>query len=271
MKKIYILSDGTGQSALNIVRAAIVQFEHPHSRITVFPKVETTQRLKSILDQAKSVDAFVTFTFAKAASRNYVAEYCPANNIRHLDILGPLIDNLSTYLNLSPLETPTLLRKVDERYFKRMEAIDFTINHDDGRGAGNYLNDAEIVLLGLSRTSKTPTSFYIAQEGYRVANIPVIPGIPLPEELFKINQNKIAFLVMDPDALQKIRISRLAHYNTESRYVDLKAIYEEVEFARDLSNRNRKWKVIDVTNKSVEETSREIIDHVIGRDQEYYQ
>jgi hypothetical protein len=151
-----------------------------------------------------------------------------------------------------------------------MEAIDYSINHDDGRGSGPYLEKAEIVILGLSRTSKTPTSFFIAQEGFKVANIPVIPGIPLPEELFSIDQSKIVFLIMDPESLQKVRLSRLAHYNTESTYADLKAVYEEVEFAQDLSRRNQRWKVINVTNKSVEETAREIINHVIGRDQEYY-
>ena len=129
------------------------------------------------------------------------------------------------YLKLEPLETPTLLRKVDERYFKRIDAIEYTVGHDDGRGA-ERLKEADIVLVGLSRTSKTPTAFYLAQEGFKVANVPIVPGIPLPEELFEIDQHKIVCLTIDPEVLQKVRKVRQKNSRLNPSYSDFKKIFD---------------------------------------------
>ena len=210
MKKIYIISDATGQSGLHILRAAIVQFEHARAKMMVFHDIDTKSGLKKILEQGREDKALIAFTFVRKEMRDYASAFCLKNRLYHLDILGPLINNLSSYLKLEPLETPTLLRKVDERYFKRIDAIEYTVGHDDGRGA-ERLKDADIVLVGLSRTSKTPTSFYLAQEGYKVANVPIVPGIPLPEELFEIDQHKIVCLNIDPEVLQKVRKVRQKH------------------------------------------------------------
>ncbi len=177
-KKIYIISDATGQSGLHILRAALVQFEHARTRILLFHDIDSKSALKKVLDQARADKSLVAFTFVRKDMRSHATDYCLKHNLYHLDILGPLINNLSAYLRLEPLETPTLLRKVDERYFKRIDAIEYTLNHDDGRGA-ERLHEADIVILGLSRTSKTPTSFFLAQEGYKVANVPIVPDIPL--------------------------------------------------------------------------------------------
>lgn len=130
------------------------------------------------------------------------------------------------------------------------------------------IKEADIVILGLSRTSKTPTSFYLAQLGYKVINIPLIFGMKIPEELSKIDQNKIVCLVMDPETLQKIRQERLRHYRTNSDYTNLKKILEEVEFVYELLSKHRSWHLVDTTNKSVEETAREIIVKVYGRELE---
>src|SRR5512142_2466801 len=204
MKKIYILSDATGQSALHILRAGIVQFAHARTKMMLFHDVETKAALKKVLDQAKEAKALIAFTFVKKEMRDYANDYCLKHQILHHDILGPLIFNLSAFLRMDPLEEPSLLRKVDEKYFKRIDAIEYTLGHDDGRGA-ERLREADIVILGLSRTSKTPTSFYLAQEGYKVANVPIVPGIELPDELFAIDQNKVVCLNIDPEVLQKIR------------------------------------------------------------------
>ena len=269
MKKIYILSDATGQSGLDILKAALVQFENPNVKLTVFPRVDSKAGITKILQQAKTGNAFVAYTLVKKINREFIHEYCTKNNVYHLDILGPLINTLSTYLKIEPMENPRLLRQIDERYFKRIEAIEFTANHDDGQRA-QRLEEADIVILGLSRTSKTPTSFFLAQQGYKVANVPIVPEISLPEETFKIDQNKIACLVMDPDVLQKIRLARLSHYKTDSSYTDLKKIYEETEFVEVLCRKHKQWRIVDTTNRSVEETSREIIQTVFGRDVEYH-
>jgi regulator of PEP synthase PpsR (kinase-PPPase family) len=154
---------------------------------------------------------------------------------------------------------------VDERYFKRIDAIEYTLGHDDGRGA-ERLHEADIVLVGLSRTSKTPTSFYLAQEGYKVANVPIVPGIALPEELFEIDQHKIVCLNIDPEVLQKIRKVRQKNSGLRSSYSDLRNVFAEVEYVWDLARKHRSWKVVDTTNKSVEETAWEIIHSVYGEE-----
>jgi len=268
-KKIYIISDATGQSGLHILRAALVQFEHARTRILLFHDIDSKSALKKVLEQANADKALVAFTFVKKDMRGHASDYCLKHNLFHLDILGPLINNLSAYLRLDPLETPTLLRKVDERYFKRIDAIEYTLNHDDGRGA-ERLHEADIVILGLSRTSKTPTSFFLAQEGYKVANVPIVPDIPLPEELFQIDQHKIVCLNIDPEVLQKVRKVRQKQSGLKPSYSDFKKIFSEVEHVRDLVRRHRSWGVVDTTNKSIEETAWEIIHYVFGDDHEEY-
>ena len=269
MKKIYILSDATGQSGLHIVRAAIVQFQRSRAKMMLFHDIDTTTALKKVLDQAKAAKALIAFTFVKKEMRDYAGTYCMKHEILHHDILGPLILNLSAFLKQEPLETPSLLRKVDERYFKRIDAIEYTLNHDDGRGA-ERLHEADIVLVGLSRTSKTPTSFYLAQEGYKVANVPIVPGIALPEELFEIDQHKVVCLNIDPEVLQKIRKVRQKNSKLRPSYSDLRNVFAEVEYVWDLVRKHRSWKAVDTTNKSVEETAWEIIHAVFGEEHDEY-
>ena len=268
-KKIYIISDATGQSGLHILRAALVQFKHARTKIMVFHDIDSKAGLKKILEQAREDKALIAFTFVKKQMRDYASAYCLKNTIIHLDILGPLINNLSAYLRLEPLETPSLLRKVDARYFKRIDAIEYTLEHDDGRDAA-HLHEADIVIVGLSRTSKTPTSFFLAQEGYKVANVPIVPGIPLPEELFDIDQHKIVCLNIDPEVLQKVRKVRQRLAGIKPSYSEFRKIFAEVESVRELLKRHGSWKVIDTTNKSIEETAWEIVHHVVGASHDEY-
>jgi regulator of PEP synthase PpsR (kinase-PPPase family) len=265
-KKISIISDATG---LHILRAALVQFEHARTKIMVFHDIDSKAGLKKILEQAREDKALIAFTFVKKQMRDYASAFCLKNAIIHLDILGPLINNLSSYLRLEPLETPSLLRKVDERYFKRIDAIEYTLEHDDGRDAA-HLHEADIVIVGLSRTSKTPTSFFLTQEGYKVANVPIVPGIPLPEELFEIDQHKIVCLNIDPEVLQKVRKVRQRLAGIKPSYSEFRKIFAEVEYVRELLKRHRSWKVIDTTNKSIDETAWEIIHAVFGEEQHEY-
>jgi [pyruvate, water dikinase]-phosphate phosphotransferase / [pyruvate, water dikinase] kinase len=268
-KRIYIISDATGQSGLHILRAALVQFEQAGTRMLLFHDIDSRAELRSVLEQAKEAKALVAFTFVKKQMRDYANTYCLKNGIIHHDILGPLILNLSAFLHREPLETPSLLRKVDERYFNRIDAIEFTLGHDDGRGA-ERLKEADIVIVGLSRTSKTPTSFYLAHEGYKVANVPIVPGINLPEELFQIDQNKVVCLNIDPEVLQKVRMVRQKHSKLKPSYSDPKKVFEEVEYVWELTSKHRGWKVVDTTNKSVEETAWEIIHKVFGDEHPEY-
>lgn len=147
--------------------------------------------------------------------------------------------------------------------------MEYAIEHDDGRGS-EQLDQADIVIVGLSRTSKTPTSFYLSQEGYKVANIPIVPSIPLPEELFQIDQHKVVCLNIDPEVLRKIRKVRTKHLRLDAGYSDFKKVFAEVEYVQELIKKNQHWTVVDTTNKSIEETAWEIIYHVFGAEHHEY-
>ncbi|UOD35039.1 kinase/pyrophosphorylase [Deferribacteraceae bacterium V6Fe1] len=266
-KKIYILSDGTGQSAINILRACLIQFDDPQARLSIYSKIDSEEKVINVINKISKDDSFVAFTMAKKSLRQLVHEVCHSKGIPHHDILGPPVEKLQNFLGKTPKENPNLLRKVDSKYFKRIEAVEFCISHDDGKTL-KRIHEADIVLLGLSRTSKTPTSFFLGQQGFKVINIPIVPEVELPKEIFEVDQNKVVCLIMDPEVLQKVRMARLKHYKTSSRYTDLRKIFEEVEMVYDLVSRNRSWHVVDTTNKSVEETAREIIIKVYGRELE---
>ena len=267
-KLVYIISDGIGQSAMNVLKASLIQFDVPSSVLRVFSRMDNPERIKSILEKAKGVNAFVAFTIAKHETREMVHEICEELGLLHHDILGPPIDKLSTYLGVKPKERANLLRQVDSKYFERIDAIEFTMKYDDGQDI-NKVYEADIIILGLSRTSKTPTSYLLAQQGYKVVNIPLMPEVPIPEEVYHVDQNRVVCLTMDSEVLQKIRSARVKHYKTRSNYTDLRRIFDEMEMVHELIKKNKKWHIVDTTNKSVEETAREIISMVFGQSQEF--
>ncbi len=253
---------------MDILRAALVQFENPQIKFTIYPKIDSKEKLKNILEQARDENGFVAFTLVRKEFRDYIKRFCNKNYVAYYDIIGPPIATLTKFLGQPALENPTLLRKVDEKYFKRIEAIEFTLSHDDGKSTQGIFA-ADILLVGLSRTSKTPTSFFLAQQGFKVINIPIVPLIELPKEIYQVEQSKVICLTMSPEVLQKVRMARMRHYHADSSYTDLRRIFEEMEYVYSLCAKNRKWKVVDTTNKSVEETSREIISLLYGRDVEF--
>lgn len=263
-KKVYVISDGIGQSAINLLKASMIQFDLSLPALKIFSKVDNEEKIKNILKTAKEENAFVAFTIVKKEIRDLMHEICLNEGLVHLDILGPPLEKLSEYLGLDPKEDANLLRKVDSKYFKRIDAIEFTMKYDDGQDAGKVF-EADIVILGLSRTSKTPTSYFLAQQGYKVVNVPLIPEVRIPKEVYEIDQNRVVCLVMDSEVLQKIRSARVKHYKTKSNYTDLMRIFNEMEMVYDLAKKNKKWHLVDTTNKSVEETAREIISMVFGR------
>ncbi|SEA15431.1 hypothetical protein SAMN05660420_01405 [Desulfuromusa kysingii] len=267
-KKVFIISDGIGQSAMNVLKASLIQFDVPSSVLRVFSRIDSPARIRGILEKAKEVNAFVAFTIAKHETRELVHQTCQEMGLFYHDILGPPIEKLSTYLGVKPMESANLLRKVDSKYFERIDAIEFTMKYDDGQDVHKVF-EADIIILGLSRTSKTPTSYLLAQQGYKVVNIPLMPEVPIPKEVFEVDQNRIVCLIMDSEVLQKIRRTRIQHYKTESTYTDLRRIFDEMEMVYDLTKKNKQWHIVDTTNKSVEETAREIISMVFGHSQEF--
>lgn len=263
-KLVYVISDGTGQSAISVLKASMIQFGLSSSALRIFSKIDNPEKIKSTLEKAKRDGAFVAFTVAKKETREFVHELCEGEGLMHHDILGPPIEKLSAYLGIEAKEDVNLLRRVDSKYFERIDAIEFSMKYDDGQDVKKVF-EAEIIILGLSRTSKTPTSYFLAQQGYKVVNIPLVPEIPIPEEVYQVDQNRVVCLVMDSEVLQKIRSARVKHYKTKNNYTDLKHIFYEMEMVHDLIKKNRKWHIVDTTNKSVEETAREIISMVFGQ------
>ena len=184
-----------------------------------------------------------------------------------MDLLGPLLQTLDTYLGVSTT-TPTagLLRVVDEQYYRRIEAIEYTVKHDDGKSL-SALDKADIILVGISRTSKTPLSIFLSHKGWKVANIPLVLDTPPPEALFKVDQRKIVGLIIDIDSLQRIRKNRLEKFNQDpgGEYSSLSYIVREIEFAHELFKQNRRWPVFNVTDRALEETATEITRIVAAR------
>ena len=267
-KLVYIISDGTGQSAINVMKASMIQFDLSTSALRVYSKIDNPEKVKSTLEKAKEKDAFVAYTIARKDIREMVHQICENEGLIHHDILGPPLEKLTAYLGRKPMEGANLLRKVDSKYFERIEAIEFTMKYDDGQDIKKVF-EAEIIILGLSRTSKTPTSYYLAQQGYKVVNIPLMVEVPIPPEVYQVDQNRVVCLVMDSEVLQKIRSARIKHYRAKNNYTDLRHIFQEMEMVHELVRKNRKWHIVDTTNKSVEETAREIISMVFGQTLEH--
>jgi regulator of PEP synthase PpsR (kinase-PPPase family) len=189
-----------------------------------------------------------------------------ANGLETVDLISPLIYKLSDFFGTMPQEVPGLLYQLDSDYYKRVEAVNFTVKHDDGQEPGN-MHKADIVLLGVSRTSKTPLSMYLAHKGYKVANVPLVKDVDPPRELFQIDQKRIVGLIIEGKRLVELRSARLRNMLQSPRgeYADYEKVEDELHYARTIYRRHPEWPVIDVTNKSVEESAAEILKNLTRR------
>jgi regulator of PEP synthase PpsR (kinase-PPPase family) len=256
---LFSVSDGTGETALSIVKAARVQFSETEIHLERFNKVRTREVLDEILQKALNANAIVVTTIVNPELRVFLISRAMQLGIRVVDVLFPLLETLAEELGQRPTAVPGLLRQLDSDYFKRVWAIEFTVRHDDGLGLHD-LDQADVILIGISRTSKTPLSMYLGHKGYKVANIPLISKTDLPEELFKVDQNKIVALTIDPERLQEIRAARMQTLGAirTGGYADMAKIFEEIEWAREIFKRNKRWPVIDVTEYALEENAVEV-------------
>ena len=263
---IFTVSDGTGETAVSIVRAIKVQFDDAEIHLDRFNKIRTREFLEDILLSAKEKNAIIVATLVDPELRVFLISRSLQLGIRVIDVLFPLLETLSQQLGKRPAAIPGLLRQLDKDYFKRISAIEFTVRHDDGI-SNHELKEADIVLVGVSRTSKTPLSMYLGHKGYKVANIPIVPGIEPPKELFEIDQNKIIGLVIDPTRLAEIRSARMTVLGSENigGYADINKIFDELEWSRGLFKKNRRWPVLDVTGKALEESAVEIEKIILDR------
>ncbi|XP_028788549.1 pyruvate, phosphate dikinase regulatory protein 2-like [Neltuma alba] len=271
-KSIYIVSDGTGWTAEHCVNAALGQFDYclvdhgcPLST-HLFSGIDDAEKLVEILKQAAKEDALVVYTLADPSMAAYAKQACKLWGVRSTDVLGPIIEEISSHLGVSPSGLPRGASgrnlPLSDEYFRRIEAVEFTIKQDDGACPQN-LAKADIILTGVSRTGKTPLSIYLAQKGYKVANVPIVMGVEMPKTLFKVDVSKVFGLTINPVVLQNIRKARARTlgFSPESRsnYSEMDYVRQELEFAGRLFAENPVWPVIDVTGKAIEETAAVIL------------
>lgn len=256
---VYLLSDATGETVEKIATAALTQFREKAVRMKRIANVRNKNQVYEALDAALEEGALVVYTIVNRELALLVHGECESLGLLHIDLFTPLLMKLSEFFGLSPGEIPGLLHGVDEDYFRRVEAVEFTVKHDDGQEVRN-LHKADIVLVGVSRTSKTPLSIYLAHRGWRVANVPLVQGIEPPAELFQVDPGRVVGLVIDPERLLELRASRLRNLGQDPRaaYADYEQIDDELRFARNLFRRHP-WVVINVTGKAVEETANEVL------------
>lgn len=259
--KVIVISDGTGETASAITRAAMTQFQDKEIFFTRYKNIRTKEQIDAIFQEAAIHHDIVVYTIVSVELRNYIAKLSERDHVRSVDVMGPLLTAFSNFFEAEPNYQPGLLHAVNDQYFKRVAAIEFTLNHDDGRNMAS-LDEADVVLVGISRTSKTPLSMYLALEGIKTVNVPIVMGTILPEKLFEIDQRKIFGLTIDPDALfmiRKNRLSRLGLQKDEGDYADMAKVTEEIEWANKIFSENKRWPVFNVTGKALEETAAEII------------
>lgn len=264
--RIIILSDGTGETAAQMTQAAMVQFSHHNVYFTRYKNVRTEAQIEAICDDAAQSRDLIVYTLVSTQLRNFLVKKAREKSIHYVDLLGPLLAGLANHFGYEPKSIAGLLHDVNEKYFRRIEAMEYTIAHDDGRDF-TELDKADIVILGISRTSKTPLSMYLSHQGWKVANIPLIRGFDVPQEIFTVDQRRIVGLTINSENLAAIRRNRLERLGQDrgGEYADLEKVNEEIEYANEIFRRNRKWPVFNVTGKALEETASEITKLMVSR------
>lgn len=268
-KSLYVLSDGTGETATLMLKAALVQFKEADLDFYRYKNVRKKEQLLSILDHLPDPNGLLVHTLVSKDLRKTLKENCQTRGLLNVDLLGPLLGNLEAFFENSKegqKVEPGRLRTVNESYFKKIEAIEFTVKYDDGKCLED-LDKADIILVGISRTSKTPLSIFLSYKGLKVANVPLVLGQKIPEELFKVNQKKVVGLMIELEALRRIRKKRLEKFgqDPEGNYASLENISKEIDYAEKLFSQNKRWPVINVTDRALEETATEIARVVASR------
>lgn len=256
---IHVLSDSSGETASHVVHAALVQFPPENVRVQRSPQIKSVEQLIGRLDQIEKANSLVAYTFVLPEFREVVAAEALKRGLPTLDLLSPVIAKLEELTNTTPLWQPGRLHLLDEAYYQRIEAVNFAVHFDDGKDQTRMAR-ADVILLGVSRTSKTPNCMYLAQHyGLKAANVPLVHGVEPPKVLYEIPSKKIVGLTIDPHILHNLRMarSRILGLGAESPYAQLEDIIEEVKAARRIF-RDLGCKVIDVSSRAIEETSVEI-------------
>lgn len=257
---IYVISDALGETAEFVSRAAAAQFNGTKTKIRRVPYVRDEAHLDEIIEEAYQDQAILAYTLVLLDLKHYLEKKAEEKGLTTVDILGPLIGVLSQQTGMQPSHIPNITHRLDEQYFRKVEAIEFAVKYDDGKDPRGVLY-ADVVLIGISRTSKTPLSMYLAHKGIKAANIPLVPEVEPPRELFMISPRKIIGLTLKPQTLNEIRTERLKTLGLTSGadYATLERIVNELEYARSIMKKLG-CAVVDATGKAVEETASSILE-----------
>lgn len=258
---IYVISDSIGETGELIAKSSAKQFESYNYEIKRYPYHNSVEQIEPILEEASQHKrSLIVYTNVVQETREYIEKKAEELNLYTVDVMGKPMDQLEKILGYPPLREPGLIRRLDDNYFKKVEAIEFAVKYDDGkdpRGA----KKADICLVGISRTSKTPLSMYLANKLYKVANIPLVPEVPVPNEVYEKDVRRVIGLTCNPDKLITIREERLKSLGLSgsAKYANLDRIEEELKYARQVMD-ELGCTVIDVSNKAIEETAEIIIE-----------
>ena len=257
--EVIVVSDGTGDTATSAVKAVMLQFQ-ANLKLRVFGGIRQESEVRRVVEQAEGSNALVVFSLVDKRVAGALLREAGARGVPTVDLLGSLIAKVAQHLHAEPLHEPGLLHGFSDEYFERIEAVEFAVRHDDGASL-ETLFEADIVLVGVSRTSKTPLSMYLAQRGYKTGNVPLVSGLAPSSALTEIDPTKVFGLVVDHATLLTMRINRLKvlRASPHSSYTDSDAVELELRHARKMF-RERRWRVIDITGRAVEETAARVLD-----------
>lgn len=261
---LFILSGGVGMSGEQVVRTVLAQFPGANVSLQIFPKITQESQVRAHYQHAAEAGAIVIHTFVNPQLRQVAHELAGQLKVTSIDLVGPLIETLTDHLHQPPQGTPGLYRQLHRSYFERIDAIKFSLDHDDGKNPDGW-PEAEMILVGVSRVGKTPLSMYLSILGWKVANVPLIPNIPIPPKLLEVDAHRVVGLTIDPTELMYHRKHRQEALGVshKSAYIDPVKIYEEVDAIEKLIRRHG-FRKVDVTNKPLETSADEII-HLIKR------
>jgi regulator of PEP synthase PpsR (kinase-PPPase family) len=262
--QIFAVSDATGELAYSLAVAASRQFEGLNVKIVRRGKITNLKKIQDVLQEVKTVEGVILFTMVSHELRPVVLKEAKEAGVVAMDVMGPVLDMLSHYFHTLPSDEPGLQYRMTQDYFKRTEAVEFTVRHDEGSGL-DTIDQADIVLIGISRSSKTPLSIFLAHQGYKCANVPLAVGMELPAKIKEIDRKKLAGLIVQPEKLAEFRAMRLQNLGRpdDEEYAQLAHIEAELKHAQEVFSSLPGICVVDVTGKAIEEVATEII-HALG-------
>lgn len=257
---VFAVSDATGGLAQSLAVAVARQFPDVKAKIIRRGKVTSAKLISDVVQEVKEKQGVIVFTMVSQSLRRDLLSEAKKEGVVVMDVMGPVLDMFSHYFHTLPSDEPGLQYKVTQDYYKRTEAVEFAVRHDDGLGLDS-IQHADIILLGISRTSKTPLSIYLAFHGYRCANIPIVRGVPVPEKIFELDPKKLVGLVVSPEKLATVRSTRLKKMGRPDSedYAQMEHIEQELKEAQIIFRKLGEIPVIDVTGKATEEVASEVI------------